>query len=1595
MADNPVEMNQFIMSMQVLGLDQLEYVHNLLLKIESAGKRISAQSIGIGIGGGKGAAVAGAAVPAGTYAGFTTTATAGAPAAAGAAAGAATAAAPRQTGPRAFGQADFGIVAKRVFMWGTATMIIFKTISAIREAVEATKELEMQMVQLEKVMPNDTNFGAMRRGFFDMSQLFGEQILNVAGIGKIFAQTGLNETEVLNMTKVALLGVNSANLTAAESVEFLISSTRAYNIEIEKTGLLLDKIMRVQAHYPVEARELALAFQRGASVFKMLNLSPDVLFGYTAAVKAVTRESPETIIQGLRTTLMRSLKPQAVEAFRGVGITGVGREKTVFDAYSELAEKMKTGEISPEKMRELSAAIVGDVRRMRHFLALMDNYDMALNAIRESEEAYGDAQRANMKQMDTIQKKIDVTGQHWKEFAVLWAENGIIPSLEVMVSLLGDVAKGMTALQGGIGGDITGGLTAGLGAAGGATLLKLLSGGKILGGFGWLAAGQWIGIITALGVVLGRLSDIIGEQQLWNAEFKKTIDNSSIATKEFEEYFGSVNQGVEATRKMADAMIAFTGNGKEIKTVNDLAEAMRNYGIEVGDVNDLYGKFISTQRFWQYELYGNIERLKVHFESLKSTLAEMFQKKMGEDVMGNWLPTGIGKSKDWINIKDIFGESFKDLRNAMLNALPKGWKRAIDRATFNFAEEIASGLIGSLGEQWPELKQKVLDEAYKQNWNIGSLIAFLLEPSTSWTSFSLPKDAVKKMYDSAYDQIKDAIMTRSEFGDLRLKLGIQADTSELRGLQLITEITEKVLKDLVPDISKAQLGTEEFARYVELLKTKLMPAGAGQTFVDDFIFRISRLNDELFESVAAFHTQQRMIETTGRSFKEIGMGYDKAQNELDSYLDTLSQLDQLGFGNEEETRKVKNAIERTKNLSMAQLKAMEEFYKVQGGKVWDAYSKGMEAAEVGGFTTGKASEVMTELQQELIELQAENWKALYGKFGGTQALTDLLVDTFQIGEKQAVAMLRSAPDIFVQGLKDMLISRIRTVREDLVGRELRKNAQEFNLEMAKAVLGFRSQMRIAGRDEELPESRLANLKDELGINRQQFKLELAMLEARKQQGEFDTQEGQFVDGLYKKERDLLEQKYVQYDLETRINYALDERSKYVDAYMQNVSDLRSAMSDMFSDLEGWQDQWFGVPGDKALPFLDFAQKMGQVYSKNIASQLTDSIMGVFNAEGLGNVLGGGNLKIRAYAEGGQALVDQAQAQIFAGKDIIGNKSLIIETQQLEVLRQIYMSLSGTGLNQPFVVEGEKGQILVQPQIQGENKTSLVQPNVQVAPVIKNNAVLEAQQLETLRQIYAALTIAGVAGSAINIESAGGMELFNAVVSDIRKAKPTLNEKGDVVVQPQAGITEGVDGKSIVIEGQQLEVLRQIYMSLSGLEGTPGVNAGPDINTKQIDAATRKQMWNAIAAQAGMMGGTALGASMGGRSDFTSTGASIGSMLGALIPGAGPAGSFLGGIAGGFIGGILSPKEEQVANDIHEIRVNTNSLRDMENQMINLPAAFTMPTMQGFYPGQSRGGSTPDVNVYVTVDSSGNVKSVQKEFVNRQDRTSTKYNQFGD
>jgi len=336
----------------------------------------------------------------------------------------------------------------RVAMYGSAMGVVYGGFSMFTRQIQEAKQLEQSIVDLKKVMEPDSNFTSIFDEYWKSAIQFGRAISEVAEIGKVFAQQGLKQKEIIDLTRIALIGMNSAELSAAESVEFLTSVYNTWGIEAEKSIHFIDKVMAVQAKFAVTAKELTESSMVLSPVERTLGGSFDEMLGDITAIKEITRQPASRITTGLKTIYGRFSEPSYAKKLKdrwGIAVRGDEGIVSPSELWGQISERYKSGELDETDLFDISKTL-GGVRHFHYILSLIKNYDTALEATRISENANMEAQKAADLQMQTTAYQWMAATNAIKEFGIAVANLTVLPVIREIASAVKSIGGGLSSV---------------------------------------------------------------------------------------------------------------------------------------------------------------------------------------------------------------------------------------------------------------------------------------------------------------------------------------------------------------------------------------------------------------------------------------------------------------------------------------------------------------------------------------------------------------------------------------------------------------------------------------------------------------------------------------------------------------------------------------------------------------------------------------------------------------------------------------------------------------------------------------------------------------------------------------------------------------------------------------------------------------------------------------------------------------------------------------------------------------------------------------------------------------------------------------------
>ncbi len=343
-----------------------------------------------------------------------------------------------------------GDVARRVFVWGSMSAVIFGALQNMRQLYDQTVALNREMGELRIVFPKSTDFGKLKDVSINLAVQYGTEPMKALNILRQFGQAGLDAADAVNATKVAMLGLNTTGAETEQVFNALVSANNLFGVSYDKMSVVMDKIQRLQADFAVGPKDLIDALTAVGPAVQLLNGDIDDLLSNIAAMAEVSRISGKEASNALKHVFSRMVSQEGISALQAVGINiyeTANSYRTLRSVLEDIGNKWDT--LSDSQKTNLTIALAQS-RQYPKLAALFQNFGRQQEALEKSVNASHDAFVANAEIMATWEKQSQIASNRIFKLgeAFISAKGGIADSMVSLKTVFADVISGVSSFLG-------------------------------------------------------------------------------------------------------------------------------------------------------------------------------------------------------------------------------------------------------------------------------------------------------------------------------------------------------------------------------------------------------------------------------------------------------------------------------------------------------------------------------------------------------------------------------------------------------------------------------------------------------------------------------------------------------------------------------------------------------------------------------------------------------------------------------------------------------------------------------------------------------------------------------------------------------------------------------------------------------------------------------------------------------------------------------------------------------------------------------------------------------------------------------------------
>lgn len=265
-----------------------------------------------------------------------------------------------------------------------------------------------------------------------------------------FRKNGFNDEDSAQLAQVAAMFSNVADeeVSAADSASFLISQLIAFNqtsgdVAANATHIV-DSVNSVSNAFSVSSRDLSRALGVVASTSSAMGNSMESTLGMVTAITEQTRNAGKaanglkTIMANLSAVLDSSSSDgeKITAIFKQIGVDMYDTNGQLKSGYELLKDLAGAWNNLDENTQKYVAVTIANKTQLNNFLALMNNFDHAIDATNTALNSAGSAAKENEAYMAGLEAKVQALKQTFQELATNVINSDLVKTILDVVNAL-------------------------------------------------------------------------------------------------------------------------------------------------------------------------------------------------------------------------------------------------------------------------------------------------------------------------------------------------------------------------------------------------------------------------------------------------------------------------------------------------------------------------------------------------------------------------------------------------------------------------------------------------------------------------------------------------------------------------------------------------------------------------------------------------------------------------------------------------------------------------------------------------------------------------------------------------------------------------------------------------------------------------------------------------------------------------------------------------------------------------------------------------------------------------------------------------------
>lgn len=346
---------------------------------------------------------------------------------------------------------------RSILRYVSVSTIIYQSISAFRQMYQNVYDIDAKMTELKKVT-NETaeSYSSFLKNTSSASKEIGTTIKDLISSTADFARLGYSFTDSQELAKAAnIYSVVGDEIDSIDTAtKSLISTMTAFSSQLgsmsqgEFAMSIIDKFNEIGNNFAISSGGIGDALERSASSLAAANNTLDQSIALITAANTIAQD-PDRVGTAFKTISMRirgaktELEEAGLETEGMAESTAKLREeimalsgidimldentfKSTYDIIDELSAKWQ--DLTDIQQASITELIAGK-RQGDIVSSLMNNFDIAREALIDSENSAGSAMAEHEKWMESLEAKVKQFTAAWEELSQVFMSDSFLKGL--------------------------------------------------------------------------------------------------------------------------------------------------------------------------------------------------------------------------------------------------------------------------------------------------------------------------------------------------------------------------------------------------------------------------------------------------------------------------------------------------------------------------------------------------------------------------------------------------------------------------------------------------------------------------------------------------------------------------------------------------------------------------------------------------------------------------------------------------------------------------------------------------------------------------------------------------------------------------------------------------------------------------------------------------------------------------------------------------------------------------------------------------------------------------------------------------------------